>query len=101
MLCEHDLMHGKKKNLPVVANPHLTNPSLRDLNQRQTRAVTGTLLGKVMRNSGGEQRTGNAYSSPNDNSCQGPLENKKFTTKSLVEFLSEFDIYDVPGCSQV
>lgn len=30
MLCEHYLIHGI--SLPVVANPHLTNLLLRDLN---------------------------------------------------------------------
>lgn len=54
MLCEHDLMHGI--SLPVVLNPYLTNPVPRDLNHRQCGAVTGTFLGKVMRNIGGEQR---------------------------------------------
>lgn len=56
MLCEHDLMLGI--SLPVVANPHLPNPSLGDLYRRQCGVVTGTLLGKVMRNSGGEQQIG-------------------------------------------
>lgn len=91
MLCEHDWMHGI--SLPVVANPHLTNPALRDLNQRQCGTATGTLLGKVMRNSGGEQRIGNAYSSlNNDNSCQGRLEKKSLLQKSLAELRSDFNI---------
>lgn len=82
MLCEHDLMHGL--SLPVVANPHLTNPSPRDLNRTQRGAVTRTVLGKVMKNGGGEQRVGCAYSSLNNNNCQGPPEKKKKVNHKIV-----------------
>lgn len=68
MLCEHDLMHGI--SLPVVANPHLTNPSLRDWN------IVGKRNEEQWR---GTVSRGNTHLSLNNN-CQGPLE-KKFITK--------------------
>lgn len=81
-LCELYLMHGI--NLPVVVNPHLTNPSLRDLNHWQCEAMTGTLL--VERNEEQWRGTvirGNTYSSLYSNR-QGLFEKKVATEFSLV-----------------